>query len=102
MAIENGKIVIAVFHDSDSEKMLETLKNMNIDPSKCYICDAAVEKTERDPYNFREKFRAVFRKRKFYDWNISGISAKGVICDKGSCFSEARTAQRDEMLMEVR
>ncbi|MBA7557268.1 hypothetical protein ES705_50014 [subsurface metagenome] len=99
MAVENGKIVIAVFHDSDSEKMLGVLRKQGVDVSKCYVCGAAVEKAERDPYCFREKLLGFFRRQKFYDWNISGISAKGVICDEGPCFSEALTTQRDEFIM---
>jgi len=99
MAVENGKIVIPVFHESDTEKMLGVIRKQGLDVSKCYICGAEIKKVRRSAYYFREKFQEFFRKKKFYDWNISGISAKGVICDKGSCYFEALIAQRDEMLM---
>lgn len=98
MAIENGKVVIPVFHESATKGMLEMLQNRGVDVSKCYLCGAKIEETERPPYNFREKFQGLFGKKKFYEWNINGITAEGVICDKGGCFMKALHAQRDEMI----
>jgi len=98
MTIENGKVVIPVFHADNTESMLETLEKSNIDTSKCCMCGAPIEKVERHPYNFREKFQALFCKKKFYDWNIDGINSKGVICDRGICLFNALHERRDEMI----
>ena len=76
---------IPVFYETETEKMLDVLKKMNIDTSKCFICGEPIVKTERAPRVLWEKWDAWRHKRKFYDWNISGICKLGVICDKSLC-----------------
>jgi len=97
MRMEN-RIKIGVFHENKTGRLLEALKRNGIDVSKCYICGAPIVATERPPRKWVlwEWWDAIIHKRKFYDWNVGGISDKGVICDKIKCFVDALYEQYED------
>ena len=81
---------IPAFFHTETEDMLKVLEDKEIDTSKCYLCGTAIVKTQRDPLYLRERWDAWRHGKKFYDWNISGVSGKGVICESLGCLSRAQ------------
>ena len=88
---------IYAFYETETEAMLKKLEGMGVDVSKCFVCGVPIVKAERVPRFLWEKWDAWRHKKKFYDWNISGICKRGVICDNLLCFSKANRIMRDEI-----
>ncbi len=86
---------INAFFHTQTEGMLNVLEALGTDVTKCCICGGPIVKTERDPYYLRERWDAWRHKKKFYDWNISGVCKKGVICDSIACFSKSLSIMRE-------
>jgi len=80
---------IPAFYETQTTGMLKVLEDLGADISKCYLCGTRIFCTQRPPRSLWERWRAWWHREKFYDWNISGISKKGVICDSMKCFIEA-------------
>ena len=89
------KHTIHAFFHTETEGMLETLKGMQIDVTKCHICGKPTVKTQRAPIYLTERWDAWRHKKKFYDWNIGAVSSKGVICDDIACYMQLLEQQRE-------
>lgn len=98
MTVENGKIIIHAFHESETEEFLEWMKKHypDLDLTKCYMCGSPIIKTLRPAKGFREKWHERRSGRKYYDWNIGGISNRGVLCEKMLCVLNAQRQARGE------
>lgn len=89
------KHTIHAFFHTQTEGMLNVLKELGTDVTKCCICGGPIVKTERAPTNFTEKWDAWRHKKKFYDWNISAIHSTGVCCEEIACYMQLLEQQRE-------
>jgi len=88
---------VYAFYETETEAMLDKMVEMGIDVSKCFVCGEPIVRTERTPRFLWERWDAWRHKQKFYDWNISGICKRGVICDNLMCLSRANRIVRGEV-----
>ena len=82
-------ITIPAFYESDTQMVLDKLETMGVNVLQCMVCREPILKYERSPCTLWERWRAWRRGERFYDWNISGVTSKGVICDRPGCFVDA-------------
>ena len=83
------KHVVNAFHYTETQEMLDVLEKNGIETSSCYVCGTLIVKTERSPHFLKEKWDSWRHGKIFYNWNISGISNKGVLCDSIRCLWDA-------------
>jgi len=87
---------IYAFYETETEKILDKMIKEGLDVSKCFVCGKPIIKKERSPRFLWEKWDSWRHGKRFYDWNISGVCKRGVICDNLMCLSKANCIMRDE------
>ncbi len=103
-----NKHTIPAVMDDGVPMMLSALEEKGIDVSKCFICEAPIVRTEREPRYLDEKLKcwwARVRRReveRYYEWNTGAFYHLGVVCEEMRCFRALMEINRtDSMLKQI-